>query len=81
MKKFQHVGRSLTESEQRNLMGGFVPEDGGSCTYTYNGMAGNTCDYIMTCTNNEGATSTRLFCDTTCMPGCTTWGSSCTVSW
>jgi hypothetical protein len=32
MKKFENLGRCLSKAEQRNIMGGYLPDDEGGCS-------------------------------------------------
>jgi hypothetical protein len=38
MKKFEHLGRSLSKIDQKKILGGVG--DGATCTYTYTGRTG-----------------------------------------
>ena len=82
MKKFESLGRSLTRDEMRGISGGlYPPGDGSTCTYTYSGSNTNgttrTCDYTVVCNGD----SRPPLCETECMAGCGSDGTSCTVTW
>lgn len=79
MKKFDGLGKSLSKGEQRNVIGGIYDDGGGSanCSYTYTGSNGSgssrTCDYHVVCDNGVD----RNACEFTCMPGCSSSGTTC----
>jgi hypothetical protein len=70
MKKFDVLGKNLSNAEMKNVIGG-VMDPGNGCTATYSGCNNDpeygrvTCDYHIVCSGGASWDS----CNTECLPG------------